>query len=377
MVKKILIDIDDTISVTSYKWTEMEKLYMWREGHKQIKPLSKSSYNISDSFSLNDEEMAKYKSYMLANFPYGDLEEVPGADRAIRYLISKGYNITFITNRNILLHDITTAWVEKKIGITNPKIIFGVNDDYIKKLLQNFSYDILIDNRVNRCLIAQAAGITPILFTGIDVDHTGVSSKISYMALNGSINYQEVLKIMNDSSKTSGEEEIKKNNLEIGDYVKITSDSLFERHPKLPRELKDKYLRVIDLYRNPETGNLVRVSVTCEGVNNPKSKYNCFYIPGRFVKKETNSARKIPTKMEMDKCVSEASKTSYIYFISLNEGKGVRRIVPVIFRNGEKISNNHDWVYLRSIQGDQEFLVKKSQVFENNVELFDYIANRE
>ena len=365
---KILFDIDDTISVTSYKWTEIEKLYMWRNGHKQIKPTSKSSYDISDGFELNDEDMAKYKAYMLDRFPYKDLEEVPGADRAINYLISQGHDITFITNRSVSLYDVTTKWVKEKTGIANPKIIFGVNDKYVRELFQKLSYDIIVDNRINRCFIAQENNVTPILFTGIDVDRTGVPSKTNPKLLNEASNYQEVLKIIDGTVK------MKEDNIEIGDYVKIVNNHLFELHPKLPKELKGKYLRVIDLYRDPETKDLVRVSVKCEGIDNPKSKYNCFYIPGKFVKKETNNTWKIPTNKETNNMIANNlyKNNKEIYYIILDKGYGIRQILPVTY---DKAIYNHlkdRWVSVNTEDG-QEFFVNSSKLFPTKAEAQLYI----
>lgn len=364
--KTVLFDIDDTLSITSYRWMEYVAVFMSMNGYTQLGGLA--HYGFEKSFNIPEKELPNYRAFMNLNFPYDELEVIPGMDRVVRFLIDKGATVKFITNRRKEHLKATRKWLAQKIGIDNPHIYFTSNDT-VEELLVKLPRGYLIDNSLKRCAIAKRCGFTPILSNCICIDNIDCSEADK----QGMFTVKNAAEIVNFFISEE-EENIKVDEIKVGDFVTISNEHLFDKAPWLPKGLMGKALRVIDLYRDPKTNKLLRVSVTCSGIDNPKSKYNCFYISGRFVKKETHNVERVVTKPEMDKLVSDVQKPAHTYFISLNGGKGVKRIVPVTFRGGEKISNTYDWVYVRSVQGDQEFLVKRNQIFEDRVELFDYIA---
>lgn len=352
----VLFDIDDTVSVTSYKWMEMAKLYMWSHGY--TKPGITPAYGMEKIFNLSEEENKNYHDYMDENFPYSLLEIVPGADRFIHWLLSKNARVLFITNRSNVHKKTTTEWVSRKLGIKNPEIHFDVDDNKFNRILDRFpSSVVLVDNSVKRCLIAKERGMSGILFTGIGVDNVGFTEKDQNKITQAST-YKEVVKAMSMHHH---------DNINVGDYVAINSDKVFKEHPKLPKELKEHVLKVVDLYRDPETEKLVRVSVTCDFVGNPKSKYNCFYISGRYVSKVNDYAS---VKQYINKMLTPSKNTGYTV---VGKGKKAKQIIPITYN---ALNNSDNWVEATTGDG-WELFVPRSTIFDTKNEAKQYILREE
>ena len=365
---KALIDIDDTIALTYYRWTEVTEMYMLIKGYGKIAPVP--SYRMEQSYSIPKDKIPYYMDYMNEYFPYDKLEQIPGADRVIQYLISKGIDVYFITSRDKSLAEVTLVWIEERLGITKPKVAFNVNKEKFQRIMTQDHYDILIDNNLDRCLYVEKywKKTLSILFTGIAVESENKLPDNFYMLVHNSAdNYRGILDIINYKIVSNIEKKLRGSTelINIGDYVKINGDAVFKVHPKLPRELKDKYLKVIGLYRDPKTNKLLRVNVRCEGIDNPKSKYNCFYISGKYVDRIKTQTITIPKNN-----VVTTTPLNYKYFIIKNVGEGVRQIIPVtcnVFDFNVKYVKVHT-------EDNQTLLVQRKMLFDTEEDAYNYVT---
>lgn len=158
---KILLDIDDTLSITAPLWTQMTEQYM-RE-HCFPRKRQKDSYYIEKSFTLNESQRQAYYRDMISDFPYGGLSTVPGAITFVNHHLQKGDEIEFITARPMLKYSETTSWLKTHFGIQNPIVNY-------KNYVGSLSADLLIDNSLQRIRNAVERGIIGILFTGVQIE---------------------------------------------------------------------------------------------------------------------------------------------------------------------------------------------------------------
>lgn len=366
----VLFDIDDTLSITSYKWMEYTARFMMAQGYPRVGGLAR--YGFERSFDIPEKDMPAYRRFMTNNFPYLELEVVPGMDRLVQYLIKEKVHVCFVTNRQKEHLQDTKKWLAEKLGVENPKIYLTSNDK-VERLLATMPCNYLVDNSLKRCEVAKKYGYTSILFNGVGVDSTDCATPSSLLKeVLVAKSAAEIVDFFNEEVR-KGKEEKRMDTIEIGDTVTV-SENVFTKLPYLPRELMHKPLTVIDLYRDPKTQKLLRVSVTCDGVDNPKSKYNCFYLPGYQVTL-CRKAQKITPKEFVNTKVEEAArKDKHYYYIDIRAGSGVHQIVQVIFKNGETIPDAYDLVFVSSTQDSREFLVARQNIFEEKTELFNWIA---
>ncbi len=371
--KIVLFDIDDTLAVTSYKWMEYTAKFMMAQGYPKTGGLAR--YGFEKSFNIPEKDIPTYRAFMAEYFPYSELEVVPGMDRLVQKLIHEKITVYFITNRQKKHLQDTKDWLTEKLGVENPRIYFTSNSD-VEKLLSTMPCNYLVDNSLKRCEVAKKYGYTPILFNGVGVDSTDCEMPAKLLKdIFVAKNTTEVVDFFDEEIR-KGKEEKQMDIIEVGDTVTISEHTL-TKLPYLPKELLHKPLTVIDLYRDPKTQKLLRVSVTCDGVNNPKSKYNCFYLPGYQVTLCRKAQNKITPKELINAKVEEAmQKNKHYYYIGIDMGSGVHQIVQVTFKNGEAIPDKYDLVFVSSTQDSREFLVDRQYIFEEKTELFDYIANK-
>lgn len=369
----VLFDIDDTLAITSYKWMEYTAKFMMAQGYPKIGGLAR--YGFEKSFNIPEKDIPTYRAFMAEYFPYSELEVVPGMDRLIQKLIHEKITVYFITNRQKKHLQDTKDWLTEKLGVENPEVYLTSNDK-VEKLLATMPCNYLVDNSLKRCEVAKKYGYTPILFNGVGVDSTDCEMpakllKDTFVAKNTT----EVFNFFDEEIR-KGKEEKRMDTIEVGDTVTISKNTL-TKLPYLPKELLYKPLTVIDLYRDPKTQKLLRVSVICDGVNNPKSKYNCFYLPGYQVTLCRKAQHEITPKELINAKVEEAmQKNKHYYYIGIDMGSGVYQIIQVTFKNGEAIPDKYDLVFVSSTQDSREFLVDRQYIFEEKTELFDYISNK-
>lgn len=352
----ILFDIDDTLAITTFRWQELTKEFMVARGYPTKSPLP--YYGVERAFDIPEDKLPEYWKHMKECFPYKDLRLVPGMDRVIQFLITEGVDVRFITNRSQNCKAVTEAWITEKLGIDDP-IIYFTSDNKVDHFLSKIPCSYLVDNSVNRCNIALKYNIVPILFTAIGTDNTNC------YVMNDNIvtasTPADVIKTIKVGLSNSF--------INVGDYVKISNPYVFERHPKLPRELDGKLLKVIDTYRDPETNKLLRVNVTCKDVNNPKSKYNCFYLSGNSVRKVPNEAVKEITPFVTKEFID--NKLNNQYFVIITRCPGVKQIVPVHIYKEEEGS---DWVIVKHQDKSKSILaVRKNRLFETEEEAYHYL----
>ena len=367
--KLFLFDIDDTVAVTSYRWMEYTERYMQMHGYRRTGELTR--YGFEKSFDIPPEEVENYRNFMDEQFPYGELEPVPSIDRVIRWLLNNGAEVRFVTNRSEQHRGVTKKWIKEKLGVARPLIYFTSNSR-VDTLFFCTRCDYLIDNSLKRFMIAQQHHRTvPILSSYVGIDTLGCSTAaITDVAkkLEGKNRVarapQELVTIITQVEREKEEAR----QIQIGDYVKISTEKVFKSHPHIPTTLKDKLLRVIDLYREPGTNRLLRVSVTCEGVDNPRSKYNCFYFSGYDVEK-VQVPTTVARKEDIDKAVAEAI-TSRTFFIVLNKGLGVRQVVPV---QVVQVEEDSDWVQVKEEGMISGLMVRKDKLFETEEEAYQNI----
>lgn len=307
MKKTVLFDIDDTLSITSPKWGIMTKYYMLINEHPKIKD---TVYNLEKSYYMTKRETSRYLDYMNNEFPYASLELVKGAREFVQYLLEHCWNVLFITNRPTIRAKDTEEWIRKNLNISSPRVFYKDTKIDFYNLLNQVG--VLIDNNVQRCICATKHHVPCILFTGIGVEN---EEDLTVTDLPKAVDYFNVKLLFEAITHQS------LSDINIGDYVKINNDFVFFKYPSISASLRDKYLKVIDLYRDPKTSNLVRVSVTCDGVHNNKSKYDCFYIPGKYVSKVTPAS-----------IIEENKNSKKHYFIILDAGSGVKELLSVVVK---------------------------------------------
>ena len=375
----ILFDIDDTIAYTKDRWFEVTDAFMERMGHRCTGDIG-NPYAVEDYYDINADELDNYHIYMDYAFPYEKLDHIPGSDVVIKKLLTKHYAVGFITNRPSSLDKINKAWLREHIAEDVDFPIWYTREKPLATILKEVPCELLIDNNASRCVLAKNMNTPSILFCGVGVDMSS-ASPAAVFSIPKVNTYKELYKAIGDvllKSEVANKKSSTENEINIGDYVKITNDFVFKMTKnKVPETLKDKPLKVIDLYKDPAKKNLVRVSVTCEGVPNPKSKYNCFYISGKFIEKIKKPEEKKTLTGNLTLAPREFINTiahitpAYDHYIVRYISKGVVRIIPVT--KDTSIPNpSTEWKILRDQDGNM-YYAEWEQVFDNINDILNYI----
>ena len=156
--KLVLIDIDDTVAISSPMWITLTERFMADRGYKRIKPKQQDTYRIEDSFDFPDYLKPAYFQYMCQNMPWDSLPVNPAAPYFISSLDST-HTVEFVTSRPQDIADVTRKWIEKHFG--NHIIHF---QDVPTKIA-----DYLVDNSQKRISLYKEynPNVKALLYTGI------------------------------------------------------------------------------------------------------------------------------------------------------------------------------------------------------------------
>lgn len=113
--KVVLVDIDDTVAITSPTWIALTERFMEERGHKRIRPREQDTYRIEDSFDFPEYLKPAYFQYMNQNMPWSSLHVNPAAFYFISSL-DDTHTVEFITSRPHSIADVTRKWITKYFG---------------------------------------------------------------------------------------------------------------------------------------------------------------------------------------------------------------------------------------------------------------------
>lgn len=156
--KLVLIDIDDTVAITSPMWISLTERYMSDRGHKRIRPPEQDTYRIEDSFDFPEYLKPAYFQYMNQNMPWSSLPVNPAAIYFVDSL-DNTHTVEFITSRPHSIADVTTKWIEKHFG----KRVIHFEDIPVKIA------DYLVDNSQRRIALYKEynPNVRALLYSGI------------------------------------------------------------------------------------------------------------------------------------------------------------------------------------------------------------------
>lgn len=156
--KLVLIDIDDTVAITSPTWIALTERFMADRGYKRIRPKQQDTYRIEDSFDFPECLKPAYFQYMCQNMPWSSLPVNPTAPYFVSSLDST-HTVEFVTSRPQDIADVTRKWIEKHFG--NHIIHF---QDVPTKIA-----DYLVDNSQKRISLYKEydPNVKAFLYTGI------------------------------------------------------------------------------------------------------------------------------------------------------------------------------------------------------------------
>ncbi len=170
---RLLIDIDDTLSVTAPRWSELTEKYMKKHRIKRIKDESNDSFALEDSFGLTEYQRTKWLCYMHDEIHYETLEPVKGAKEFLSWCKEVGHEVTFVTARPPYTEKANNQWFCNNFDFSEPpSIIYATSLRYsgILSLFEAGYIDVLIDNSEKRCREVQLVRSRAILFTGVQVN---------------------------------------------------------------------------------------------------------------------------------------------------------------------------------------------------------------
>ena len=113
--KVVLVDIDDTVAITSPTWTALTEQFMADRGHKRIIPSELDTYRIEDSFDFPDYLKPAYFQFMYQNMPWSSLPVNPDAINFVNSL-DNTHTVEFVTSRPQGIADVTRNWIEQHFG---------------------------------------------------------------------------------------------------------------------------------------------------------------------------------------------------------------------------------------------------------------------
>ncbi|MCM1322992.1 MAG: hypothetical protein NC218_02300 [Acetobacter sp.] len=162
----LLIDVDDTICLTSPKWIQLTDAWMKRHRCKRIQEKSRDKYQLEDSFEMTPGQRSRYLCYMYDAIDFITLKPVDGAQEFIQFCKDQDINVTFVTARPPIYENVTKVWLAENFSVAPPIVMFT------RDIAPYTSFfDVLIDNSIRRC---QQFSASPqkksILFTKVLVD---------------------------------------------------------------------------------------------------------------------------------------------------------------------------------------------------------------
>lgn len=347
---KILFDIDDTVCVTAPTWTKLTTDYM---KFMKKEKTNNGTYDLEKAYGLTDSESEVYMDYMNNNMPYTTLPPVNGASEFINKLIRWGYSIGFITKRPYKSCEATVQWLKEILKVPKFDIYWNEGID-----LKTAGIKLLIDNNLGRYKWASDNNVFFINFTGIAIENAdlkidGIAPyRLSGCDVAGTYEHLEHLFIAyNHIFSNIGKES----------YVKLIENKHYVEDKHYPKELYGKVLKVIDYYKDPETGILRRVSVVCDDINNPKSNYGCFYFSGHQV------TPLYDYKNEESPMEGYWYKAKEAYIIV--DRRPVKEIKKVKVIN----TKYKNWYTIDGIENNGRFFINKKDLFETSEEALEYL----
>lgn len=156
--KLVLIDIDDTVAITSPMWIALTERFMADRGHKRIRPPEQDTYRIEDSFDFPEYLKPAYFQYMYQNMPWSSLPVNPAAVYFVDRL-DNTHTVEFVTSRPHSIVDVTIKWIEKHFG----KRVIHFEDIPVEIA------DYLVDNSQRRIALYKAynPNVRALLYTEI------------------------------------------------------------------------------------------------------------------------------------------------------------------------------------------------------------------
>lgn len=169
---KIGIDIDDTIAYTNERLIE-EAIKYDKECLNGRGFQDKDAYKFTEMFYWNKDNVQSFFNYVRGSSFFLELDVIPGALEYINKLYDEGFEIyfmTFRTNKNPLVLDMTKRWLKDK-GFKYHKLFMRSDDKGV--LCKQNEVSIFIDNTYEHYEAALSCGIDAILFDTIynrDID---------------------------------------------------------------------------------------------------------------------------------------------------------------------------------------------------------------
>ena len=156
--KLVLIDIDDTVAITSPTWIALTERFMTDRGYKRIRPPQQDTYRIEDSFDFPEYLKPAYFQYMNQNMPWSSLSVNPPAICFVNSLTNT-HTVEFITSRPHTIADVTRKWVLNHFG----REVIHFEDIPTRKA------DYLVDNSQKRISLYKEynSNVKAFLYSGI------------------------------------------------------------------------------------------------------------------------------------------------------------------------------------------------------------------
>lgn len=155
----LLFDIDNTIAKTSPSWEDFSKDYLSRKGYKLIRPQFDAE-NIEDNYEMTKQQKGLYMRFMWEHFDFRHLEPTEGAVETLAELVKRGHQIDFITARVDATWLQTSQWFNEHFKpVLTP--IYRIH--FLKDLPPKNTFDVLIDDSIERIRMAQEKGQAVIL----------------------------------------------------------------------------------------------------------------------------------------------------------------------------------------------------------------------
>lgn len=160
---RILLDIDDTLCITSPLWSKETEKYMEQNKLARIRSTSEDVYDLALSYALDEQQREQYYKYMSRTFLYTMLQPVEGAKQFIKKVLDDGHTVEFITSRPPHKYSETVKWLNEVLLVDSPVI-------HHKLFIDDLEMDLLIDNSERRIKDATCKKIPAILFAGVNIE---------------------------------------------------------------------------------------------------------------------------------------------------------------------------------------------------------------
>lgn len=163
---RILFDIDDTLCATYKVWSKRAYAYFKQLGIQRLKPKRQDEYAIEDSYDCTQEQKDHYVEYMNDPKVFEALSPIYGARELLDKLRSDGHELIFITARPRTLQKTTDEWARKHLGLGDDEYVNLVPMQKFNIWATSLGIDMLVDDRLLRCIRAEHIGIKAIQYTG-------------------------------------------------------------------------------------------------------------------------------------------------------------------------------------------------------------------